>query len=133
VQGIDAAPAAAQTETGFDAGRVTPRVQADHQSAVTVDATASVNNSGCVRTRITSASPQLPDIAGLCWYFAFGGIACCCERAVSGQVTAPPSSVMNSRRGRLQLISLIGLSPPDRIDSRSLQELRKNRQPSATT
>jgi hypothetical protein len=41
--------------------------------------------------------------------------------------------VMNSRRGRLQLISLIGLSPPDRIDSRSLQELRKNRQPSATT
>jgi hypothetical protein len=100
---------------------------------VTVDATASVNNSGCVRTRITSASPQLPDIAGLCWYFAFGGIACCCERAVSGQVTAPPSSVMNSRRGRLQLISLIGLSPPDRIDSRSLQELRKNRQPSATT
>src|SRR3979490_511212 len=74
VQGIDAAPAAAQTETGFDAGRVAPRVQADHQSAVIVDATASVNNSGCDRTRITSASPQLSDIAGLCWYFAFGRV-----------------------------------------------------------
>src|SRR4029077_16189047 len=34
---IDAAPAAAQTETGFDAGRVAPRVQADRQSAVIVD------------------------------------------------------------------------------------------------
>src|SRR5262249_53592064 len=34
VQGIDAAPAAEQTETGFDAGRVAPRVQADRQSAV---------------------------------------------------------------------------------------------------
>src|SRR5262249_48797296 len=38
VQGIDAAPAAEQTETGFDAGRVAPRVQADRQSAVIVDA-----------------------------------------------------------------------------------------------
>ena len=38
VQGIDAAPAAEQTETGFDAGQVAPRVQADRQSAVTVDA-----------------------------------------------------------------------------------------------
>src|SRR3981081_1440831 len=36
VQGIDAAPAAEQTETGFDAGRVAPRVQADRQSAVIV-------------------------------------------------------------------------------------------------
>src|SRR5262249_53256306 len=34
VQGIDAAPAAEQAETGFDAGRVAPRVQADRQSAV---------------------------------------------------------------------------------------------------
>ena len=34
VQGIDAAPAAAQTETGFDAGRVAPCVQADRQSTV---------------------------------------------------------------------------------------------------
>src|ERR1700730_5992314 len=62
VQGIDAAPAAAQTETGFDAGRVAPRVQADHQSAVIVDATASVNNSGCDCTRITSASPNYPTL-----------------------------------------------------------------------
>src|SRR5215475_3427844 len=38
VQGIDAAPAAEQTETGFDAGRVARRVQADRQSAVIVDA-----------------------------------------------------------------------------------------------
>src|SRR5215468_2048699 len=38
VQGIDAAPAAEQTETGFDAGRGGPRVQADRQSAVIVDA-----------------------------------------------------------------------------------------------
>ena len=38
VQGIDAAPAAEQTETGSDAGRVAPRVQADRQSAVIVDA-----------------------------------------------------------------------------------------------
>jgi hypothetical protein len=38
-------------------------VQADHQSAVIVDATASVNNSGCDRTRITSASPQLSDVS----------------------------------------------------------------------
>src|ERR1700730_9601270 len=38
VQGIDAAPAAEQTETGFDAGRVAPRVQADRQRAVIVDA-----------------------------------------------------------------------------------------------
>src|SRR4029077_15106987 len=38
VQGIDAAPAAEQTETGFDAGRAAPRVQADRQSAVIVDA-----------------------------------------------------------------------------------------------
>src|SRR5215831_6598475 len=38
VQGIHAAPAAEQTETGFDAGRVAPRVQADRQSAVIVDA-----------------------------------------------------------------------------------------------
>src|ERR1043166_493663 len=37
VQGIDAAPAAEQTETGFDAGRDAPRVQADRQSAVIVD------------------------------------------------------------------------------------------------
>ena len=37
VQGIDAAPAAAQTETGFDAGRVAPCVQADRQSTVIVD------------------------------------------------------------------------------------------------
>ena len=36
VQGIDAAPAAEQTETGFDAGRAAPRVQADRQSAVIV-------------------------------------------------------------------------------------------------
>ena len=36
VQGIDAASAAAQTETGFDAGRIAPRVQADRQSAVIV-------------------------------------------------------------------------------------------------
>src|SRR5215472_12375326 len=40
VQGIDAAPAAEQTETGFDAGRDAPRVQADRQSAVIVDAAA---------------------------------------------------------------------------------------------
>src|SRR4030081_3838576 len=38
VQGIDAAPAAEQTETGFDAGRVAPRLQTDRQSAVIVDA-----------------------------------------------------------------------------------------------
>src|SRR5215472_15490577 len=40
VQGIDAAPAAEQTETGFDAGRVAPRVQADRQGAVIGDAAA---------------------------------------------------------------------------------------------
>jgi len=40
VQGIDAAPAAAQTETGFDAGRVAPRVQADRQSAMMVEVLA---------------------------------------------------------------------------------------------
>src|SRR4030088_2513771 len=38
VQGIDAAPAAEQTETGFNAGRVAPGLQADRQSAVIVDA-----------------------------------------------------------------------------------------------
>src|SRR5262245_4471413 len=38
VQGIDAAPAAEQTATGFDAGRDAPRVQADRQSAMIVDA-----------------------------------------------------------------------------------------------
>ena len=38
VQGIDAAPAAEQTEAGFDAGRVATRVQADCQSAVIVGA-----------------------------------------------------------------------------------------------
>ena len=38
VQGIDAAPAAEQTETGSDAGRVAPRVQADRQGAVIVGA-----------------------------------------------------------------------------------------------
>jgi hypothetical protein len=37
VQGIDAASAAEQTETGFDAGRVAPRVQADRQSALILD------------------------------------------------------------------------------------------------
>src|SRR6516225_8034063 len=45
VQGIDAAPAAEQTETGFDAGQVAPRVQADRQSAVIVDAALSVASS----------------------------------------------------------------------------------------
>ena len=43
VQGIDAAPAAAQTETGFDAGRVAPRVQADRQSSVIVDVRFATN------------------------------------------------------------------------------------------
>src|SRR4029453_4312106 len=38
VQGNDAASAAVQTKTGADAGRVAPRMQADRQSAVTVDA-----------------------------------------------------------------------------------------------
>ena len=37
VQGINAAPATEQTETGFDAGQVAPRLQADHQSAVIVE------------------------------------------------------------------------------------------------
>ena len=37
VQGNDAASAAVQTKTGADAGRVAPRMQADRQSAVTVD------------------------------------------------------------------------------------------------
>ena len=41
-EGIDAAPAAEQTETGFDAGRVAPRVQADRQSAVIVDAASEI-------------------------------------------------------------------------------------------
>ena len=34
VQGIDTASAAGQAETGFDAGRVAPRVQANRQGAV---------------------------------------------------------------------------------------------------
>jgi hypothetical protein len=42
VQGIDAAPAAEQTETGFDAGRVAPRVQADRQSAVIIGAASEI-------------------------------------------------------------------------------------------
>ena len=42
VQGIDAASAAEQTETAFDAGRVAPRVHADRQSAVIVDVASRV-------------------------------------------------------------------------------------------
>src|SRR6516164_2574376 len=45
VQGIDAAPATEQTETGFDVGRIAPRVQADRQSAVIVDAALAVASS----------------------------------------------------------------------------------------
>src|SRR5262249_32934329 len=42
VQGIDAASAAAQTETGADAGRFAPRMQADRQSAVRSEARSNV-------------------------------------------------------------------------------------------
>src|SRR5262249_27015805 len=42
VQGIDAASAAAQTETGADAGRFAPRMQADRQSAVMSKARSNV-------------------------------------------------------------------------------------------
>src|SRR5215469_9646618 len=54
VQGIDAASAAEQTETGFDAGRVAPRVQADRQSAVIVDAASPAK----ARMRWTRGAPQ---------------------------------------------------------------------------
>jgi hypothetical protein len=37
------------------------------------------------------------------------------------------------RRHLCHVRELIGLSPPDRLDRRSLQEFRKNRQLSATT
>src|SRR5215472_8797222 len=79
VQGIHAAPAAEQTETGFDAGRVAPRVQADRQSAVIVDAASPAK----ANMRWIKSDSQGP--------------------IHSKSLLAPPSNAMNSRRFMIKL------------------------------
>src|SRR5262245_59672023 len=63
VRGIKAAPAAEQTETGFDAGRVAPGVQADRQSALIVDA-ASPKRCRLLTSSVRGAArPSLADVS----------------------------------------------------------------------